>query len=96
MELVGHFNEIIDSLSEKLRSKADGKTAINFFTEINRATLDAIALIAFGMHTESIKDDNSLLSNSLHTVMQTMQEMFFDPFMTVIIKQKSIISYIIG
>lgn len=45
MTLVGHFNEIIDTLAEKLRTKADGKTIINFFNEINRATLDSIALV---------------------------------------------------
>ena len=45
MTLVGHFNEIIDTLAEKLRTKSDGKTIINFFNEINRATLDSIALV---------------------------------------------------
>lgn len=45
MTLVGHFNEIVDMLAEKLRTKADGKTTINFFNEINRATLDSIALV---------------------------------------------------
>ena len=45
MTFVGHFNQIIDMLAEKFRSKADGKTPINFFAEINRATLDAIALV---------------------------------------------------
>lgn len=46
MQLVGHFNEIIDTLADKLRSKADGKTVVNFFNEINRATLDSIALVS--------------------------------------------------
>ena len=45
MTFVDHFNQVINSLGEKFRAQADGKTVINFFNEINRATLDAIALV---------------------------------------------------
>lgn len=45
MEFVGQFNQKADILMEKLRSMADGKTVISLFPEINRATLDAIALV---------------------------------------------------
>lgn len=43
---VDHFNQIVDTLSEKLRSKADNKTVICLLNEINRATLDAIAIVS--------------------------------------------------
>lgn len=40
-----HFNQIVNSLSEKLRARADGKTVVVLGEELNRATLDAIALV---------------------------------------------------
>lgn len=49
MTFVSHFNQIVNTLSDKLRSKADGKTVISMFDEINRATLDAIALVSMRM-----------------------------------------------
>lgn len=45
MTFVGQFNQISNNVAEKFRSKADGKTIIHLFNEINRATLDAIALV---------------------------------------------------
>ena len=45
MTFVGQFNQISNSVAEKLRLQADGKTPIHLFNEINRATLDAIALV---------------------------------------------------
>lgn len=45
MNLVGHFNQIVNGLSDKFRSHADGKTVIYLLNEINRATLDAIAMV---------------------------------------------------
>ena len=45
MTLMDHFNQITNTLTEKLRSMADGKTVVNLFNEVNRATLDAIALV---------------------------------------------------
>jgi hypothetical protein len=43
---VGHFNQIVNTLSEKLRARADNKTVVNLLNELNRATLDAIALVS--------------------------------------------------
>lgn len=43
---MSHFNQVIDQLAEKFRSVANGKIPVNFFNEINRATLDAIALVS--------------------------------------------------
>lgn len=45
MTFMGHFNQITNTLTEKFRSMADGKTVVNLFNEVNRATLDAIALV---------------------------------------------------
>ena len=45
MTFVDHFNQITDILNDKLRTMADGKTTVHLFNEINRATLDAIALV---------------------------------------------------
>jgi hypothetical protein len=45
MNFVGQFNSKADILMEKLSKSADGKTPVNLFNEINRATLDAIALV---------------------------------------------------
>lgn len=45
MTFIGQFNQITNSLTEKFRTMADGKTVVNLFNEINRATLDAIALV---------------------------------------------------
>ena len=45
MTFVDHFNQITDILNDKLRTMADGKTTVHLFNEINKATLDAIALV---------------------------------------------------
>jgi len=42
---ITQFNTIADTLMERLRTFADGKTPVRLFNEINRATLDAIALV---------------------------------------------------
>ncbi len=45
MTFVNQFDTKATILMERLRSKADGKTIITLFPEINHATLDAIALV---------------------------------------------------
>lgn len=45
MTFIDHFNQVTNVLTEKLRSKADGKTVVNLMNEMNRATLDAIGLV---------------------------------------------------
>jgi len=47
MNFVKEFNNKADILVEKLSKSANGKTLVNLFNEINRATLDAIALVIF-------------------------------------------------
>ena len=47
MTFIEHFNQITTVLTEKFRNVADGKTVVTLFNEINRATLDAIALVNF-------------------------------------------------
>ena len=46
MTFVDHFNQVTNTLTDKLRSKADGKTVVQLFNELNRTTLDAIALVS--------------------------------------------------
>ncbi len=43
MTFVGQFNTKAEMLMERLRSFADGKTAVGLASELNHATLDAIA-----------------------------------------------------
>lgn len=45
MTFVTQFNSIADVLMDNLRLKADGKTLVSLLNEMNRATLDAIALV---------------------------------------------------
>ncbi len=45
MTFIGQFNQITNTLTEKFRTMADGKTMVHLFNELNRATLDAIALV---------------------------------------------------
>ena len=45
MTFVDQFNTKADILMERLEKFADSKTIINLFTEINNATLDAIAQV---------------------------------------------------
>ena len=47
VSFVGQFNNKADILMERLRTMADGRTSIQLFTEINHATLDAIAFVSF-------------------------------------------------
>lgn len=42
---VGHFNQIVNNLEEKFRPAAEKKSVIHLMNELNRATLDAIALV---------------------------------------------------
>ena len=45
MTFVNQFNTKADMLMDRLRTLADGNTIVNLFTEINHATLDAIAQV---------------------------------------------------
>ena len=45
MTFVDQFNQITNTLTEKLRTVSDGKTFVYLFNELNRTTLDAIALV---------------------------------------------------
>jgi hypothetical protein len=45
MTFVNQFNTKADLLMERLMTLADGKRVVNLFTEINHATLDAIAQV---------------------------------------------------
>ena len=63
MTFVDHFNQITDILNDKLRTMADGKTVVHLFNEINRATLDAIALVYY---VQIVKSNFDLVNTFTH------------------------------
>jgi hypothetical protein len=63
MTFVDHFNQITDILNDKLRTMADGKTVVHLFNEINRATLDAIALVYY---VQNVKSNFDLVNTFTH------------------------------
>lgn len=79
MDFVGQFNSKADILMEKLSKLADGKTAIHLFNEINRATLDAIALIAFGMNIDSVNDENTPFNRTITESLKIIEGNLRDP-----------------
>ena len=85
MSFVTQFNTKADSLMERLRTMADGKTPITLFTEINQATLDAIALIAFGINMDSVNDRSLPFSRSISKVLYNFGQWLVDPLYIVII-----------
>jgi hypothetical protein len=83
MTFVNQFNAKGDLLMEKLRSLADGQTVVNLLDEFNRAALDAIALIAFGMNIDSINKTDNELRVALQETVKIQLEATFDPFFKV-------------
>ena len=47
LEYLADFNTKCDSLIERLRTLADGKTVVTVFNEVNHAALDIIANVRF-------------------------------------------------
>ncbi len=68
---------------ERLRLFADGKMVVTLFNEINHATLDAIAQIAFGLNTDSINQKDSDLSNAISNVLKILDGALRDPLTNV-------------
>ena len=63
MTFVDHFNQITDILNDKLRTMANGKTTVHLFNEINRATLDAIALVYKTDYIKIVKSKLDLVTH---------------------------------
>ena len=80
---INDFNSKADILMERLRTFADGKTIVTLFNEINHATLDAIALIAFGLNTDSINQKDSDLSNAIAYILKILDSSLRDPLTSV-------------
>jgi hypothetical protein len=69
---------------ERLRTFADGKTTVTLFNEINHATLDAIAQIAFGLNTDSINEQDAHLSNAISNILKILDSSLRDPLTKVL------------
>ena len=83
MENLNDFNENSDTLMEKLRKYSDGKTMITLQYELNRATLDIISKVAFGMNVGSINDDKNELNACILNSMEGFVSVLSDPFVKV-------------
>ena len=69
---------------ERLRTFADGETKVTLFNEINHATLDAIALIAFGLNTDTINQKDSDLNNAITSIFEILDSALRDPLTSVL------------
>jgi hypothetical protein len=68
---------------ERLRSLSDGKTILPLFNELNHATLDVIANLAFGLNTNAINDTSCKLNALISKTLEGMNNYLLDPFYTV-------------
>ncbi len=82
-EYMNEFNSKGCILIERLRELADGKTTIKLFNEINHATLDVIASIAFGMNVDSINDPNNNLNYYVYESLKGLNLILMDPLLLV-------------
>lgn len=70
-------------MMEKLRNMADGKQYIRMLDQFNRATLDVIGKVAFGLNINSLEDSTVELNVQLTTALQGLTELFFNPLFEV-------------
>jgi hypothetical protein len=73
------FNQKGDTLLERIRSLADGKTIVTLFNELNHATLDVIATVAFGMNPDCINNPNNILNKYVTEVLAGMETLKLNP-----------------
>ncbi|XP_040268462.1 cholesterol 24-hydroxylase-like [Bufo bufo] len=72
--LLGPFNEKAEELMERLAEEADGRSHVVMHTMMSRVTLDVISKVAFGMETNSLKDDGTPLPRAISLVMRAFVE----------------------
>lgn len=77
------FNEKSNLLMEKLRSKADGKTRITMFPEINKLALDIISSVAFGFNNDSVNQSENYLNKLIINLLEGLNELLIDPLIQV-------------
>jgi cholesterol 24(S)-hydroxylase len=78
-EYLKQFNHQGDILMEKLRSLADGKTQVTMFKYLNRATLDVIANVAFGLNMSAIMDETNKLNKYIGEALEGLSQAILDP-----------------
>ena len=83
MENLTDFNEISNNLMEKLRSYADGKTVVSIQHHLNRAALDIISKVAFGMNVDSINDPNNELNSYIMNSLDGVGQIIYNPLISV-------------
>lgn len=77
------FNEKSNLLMEKLRSKADGKTMVTMFPEINKLALDIISSVAFGFNNDSVNQSENYLNKLIINLLEGLNELLIDPLIQV-------------
>ncbi|XP_038072756.1 cholesterol 24-hydroxylase-like [Patiria miniata] len=78
--LMGQFNAGADVLVEKLSQKADGKTEVAMLDELNRATLDVIAKVAFDLELKREPDGDYPLYRAMKTILKGMSASYENSF----------------
>nr|APA31884.1 cytochrome p450 06963 [Brachionus plicatilis] len=73
------FNEKSNLLMEKLRGKADGKTLVTMFPELNKFALDIISSVAFGFNNDSINQSENYLNKLIINLLHGINELLIDP-----------------
>jgi hypothetical protein len=88
LTFVNEFNAKIDTLMDKFRTVADGKTKVVMLSEINHVLLDIIASVGFGMHVDSVNDPHNELNTSVYDSLKGFYRYTFDPFIEVRLTEK--------
>ncbi|NXV74704.1 CP46A hydroxylase, partial [Atlantisia rogersi] len=70
--LMETFNEKAEELMEKLEEKADGKKEFSMLTMMNRAALDIIAKVAFGLELNALSDDQTPFPHAVTMILEGM------------------------
>nr|AHL88992.1 cytochrome p450 3049A1 [Brachionus koreanus] len=77
------FNQKSNLLMEKLRSKADGKTMVTMFPEVNKLALDIISSVAFGFNNNSINQSENYLNKLIINLLEGINELLVDPLVQI-------------
>ncbi|XP_071504888.1 cholesterol 24-hydroxylase-like [Diadema antillarum] len=87
--MMEQFNEGAEALCESIVGRADGKTPIAMLDELNNATLDVIAKVAFGMNTDAVGNPTCPFPAAISTALRGLQETFRNPLIAWDFSSKS-------
>ncbi|XP_064622851.1 cholesterol 24-hydroxylase-like [Lineus longissimus] len=76
---INDFNQGADRLMSKLRSMASKDKPVKMLHQFNRAALDIIGKVAFGMDVDSLHNECSPFPNAIHTAMEGFSEYTKNP-----------------